>query len=1048
MAGYCLRSLCLLMGLMVSTAGQAASVTRGPYLQLQTETSIIVQWRTDAGTDSVVRYGLTPGNLDQSMTVAGTRTNHSVALAGLAVNQKYYYSVGYSSTTLAGDASYHFHTAPAVGAPADTRFWVLGDSGTANSDARAVRDAYYAWAGNDPADFWLMLGDNAYDDGTDAEFQAAVFNTYPETLRQLPLWPTLGNHDGHTADSGTQTGPYYDIFTLPTAAEAGGWPSGTEAYYSFDYANIHFVNLDSYDTDRSAAGAMMQWLEADLATNTQPWVIAFWHHPPYTKGSHNSDTESQLIDMRNNALPILEAWGVDLVMTGHSHTYERSYLIDGHYGTSSTWNVSTHAVDSGNGRPTGDGAYEKPGLVAAQNEGAVYAVAGSSGKLSAGYPLNHPAMYIALEKLGSMIVDVSGNQLDAVFLDNTGTVQDSFSIIKTPDTEPPLLSGAAATDANHVVVDFNEPINPTDAGNPANYTIAGLSISAAELLTGNRSVRLTTSNMSDGTRYTLAVSNVRDVVGNTIEPGSTVNFDYFNIMQQSFQDGIAPTPAYAGTRDTYIRAASATTNFGSAASLLVDGDEPAGTGTDMSILLSWDTSSIPPGAIIEAAEMVLTVTNASAGAYTCYALNRSWVEGQATWNLAATGTTWASPGAAGGADRSATPLCTISAGSTGTLTIPFTSAGLQALQAWITNPATNFGLIIADTATTDGADFHSSESATTLARPRLNLFYRVDEPPPPPSFVDQFAVADVFTDGSSSGTYQSTHSDNNVAQVLTERESAGKRNQRHSYLQHTWRFQVAPGSSMTLHTNAWSSGSTDGDSFRFAWSTDNSNYQTLFTVSSTSPANLQSATIPASGTIYVRVTDTNQQTGNISLDSVHVDHLYIRSENGTPPPNQPPTANFSYSCNALSCNFSNTSTDIDGSIASTAWTFGDGGSSSSPNPGHNYAAGGTYAVMLTVTDDDGAGAGTSKNVTVTAASAISLAATGYKNKGVNTADLSWSGAGGTAVRILRDGALVTSTANDGTHTDNTGDKGGRTYVYKVCEALPSTQCSNEVTLVF
>jgi len=1048
MAGYYLRSLCILIGLMVSTAGHAASVIRGPYLQLQTETGMIVRWRTDTGTDSVVRYGLTPGNLDQSMTVAGSRINHSVQLQGLAGNQKYYYSVGDSSTALAGDASYHFHTAPAVGAPADTRFWVLGDSGTANSDARAVRDAYHAWAGSDPADFWLMLGDNAYDDGTDAEFQAAVFNTYPETLRQLPLWPTLGNHDGHTADSGTQTGPYYDIFTLPTAAEAGGWPSGTEAYYSFDYANIHFVNLDSYDTDRSAAGAMMQWLQADLATNTQPWVIAFWHHPPYTKGSHNSDTESQLIDMRNNALPILEAWGVDLVMTGHSHTYERSYLIDGHYGTSSTWNGSTHAVDSGNGRPAGDGAYEKPGLVAAQNEGAVYAVAGSSGKLSAGYPLNHPAMYIALEKLGSMIVDVSGNQLDAVFLDNTGTVQDSFSIIKTPDTDPPLLSGATAADANHVVVEFNEPINPTDAGNPSNYTIAGLSISAADVLTGNRSVRLTTTNMSDGTSYTLAVSNVRDVVGNTIVPGSTVDFDYFNIMQQSFQDGIAPTPAYAGTRDTYIRAASATTNFGSATNLQVDGDEPAGIGTDMNILLSWDTSSIPVGAIIEAAEMVLTVTNASAGAYTCYALTRSWIEGQATWNLAATGTAWASPGAAGGADRSATPLCTISAGSTGTLTIPFNSAGLQALQAWISNPATNFGLVIADTATTDGADFHSSESATTLARPRLNLFYRVDEPPPPPPFVDQFAVADVFTDGSSSGTYQATHSDNNVAQVLTERESAGKRNQRHSYLQHTWRFQVAPGSSMTLHANAWSGGSADGDSFRFAWSTDNSNYQTLFTVSSTSPANLQSAAIPASGTIYVRVTDTNQQTGNIALDSVHVDHLYIRSENGTPPPNQPPTANFSFSCNALSCNFSNTSTDTDGSIASSAWTFGDGGSSSSSNPGHNYAAAGTYAVMLAVTDDDGASANISKNVTVAAAGAISLAATGYKNKGINTANLAWSGAGGTAVRILRDGVLVTSTANDGAHTDNTGDKGGRTYVYKVCEALPSTQCSNEVTLVF
>ena len=227
-----------------------------------------------------------------------------------------------------------------------------------------------------------MLGDNAYNDGTDAQYQAAVFNTYPELLRQLPLWSTLGNHDGYSADSGTQTGPYYEIFDLPRNAEAGGVASYTEAYYSFDYGNIHFVVLDSYDSDRSANGNMLQWLESDLAFNDKPWLIAIWHHPPYTKGSHNSDTEGRLIDMRQNALPILEAWGVDLVMTGHSHTYERSYLLDGHYGLSGTLDVGTHLLDVGDGSESGDGMYEKPDAIAAEHEGAVYAVAGSSGKLS------------------------------------------------------------------------------------------------------------------------------------------------------------------------------------------------------------------------------------------------------------------------------------------------------------------------------------------------------------------------------------------------------------------------------------------------------------------------------------------------------------------------------------------------------------------------------------------------------------------------------------------------------------------------------------------
>ena len=67
-----------------------------------------------------------------------------------------------------------------------------------------------------------MLGDNAYVDGTDEEYQAAVFDMYPELLRQTFLWSTFGNHDGLSADSDTETGPYYDIFTLPRQGEAGG----------------------------------------------------------------------------------------------------------------------------------------------------------------------------------------------------------------------------------------------------------------------------------------------------------------------------------------------------------------------------------------------------------------------------------------------------------------------------------------------------------------------------------------------------------------------------------------------------------------------------------------------------------------------------------------------------------------------------------------------------------------------------------------------------------------------------------------------------------
>ena len=90
--------------------------------------------------------------------------------------------------------------------------------------------------------------------------------------------------------------------------------------------------------------------------------------------------------MRQNVLPILEAGGVDLVLTGHSHSYERSFLIDGHYGTSGHLGTGDHALDAGDGRTTagGDGAYIKPAGGPTPHEGAVYVVAGSSAKITAG----------------------------------------------------------------------------------------------------------------------------------------------------------------------------------------------------------------------------------------------------------------------------------------------------------------------------------------------------------------------------------------------------------------------------------------------------------------------------------------------------------------------------------------------------------------------------------------------------------------------------------------------------------------------------------------
>ncbi|MEO8603949.1 MAG: metallophosphoesterase, partial [bacterium] len=415
--------------LELSASDGGASVTRGPYLQRGTPSGMVVRWRTDLATDSRVRFGVAVGALNSVADSATLTTEHVVTLSPLAPDSSYVYSVGTTASVLTGgDASHMFHTPPLAGTAKRVRIWVVGDAGTGSAAEMRVRDAYATFAGGASPDLWLMLGDNAYTAGTDAQYQVGVFDIFQTLLRSSVLWPTFGNHDGQSASSALQSGPYYDIFTLPAAAEAGGVASGTEAYYSYDYGRMHFVCLDSYGSSRASNGPMAQWLASDLQATSADWVIAYWHHPPYSKGSHNSDSEVELIEMRQNLLPILEAGGVDLVLSGHSHAYERSALLDGHYGVSTTLQPSM-VHDARDGRIEGDGPYHKPAGGPAAHAGAVYVVAGSGANLGGG-TLDHPVMITSLPVRGSLVLDIEGAVLTARFLDDAASVRDAFTITK------------------------------------------------------------------------------------------------------------------------------------------------------------------------------------------------------------------------------------------------------------------------------------------------------------------------------------------------------------------------------------------------------------------------------------------------------------------------------------------------------------------------------------------------------------------------------------------------------------------------------------------
>jgi hypothetical protein len=257
------------------------------------------------------------------------------------------------------------------------------------------------------------------------------------------LFPT--NHNSHT-------GSYYDIVTMPQNGELGGLASGTEAYYSFNYANIHYVSLCSeIQNSNSRNSAMENWLQQDLAQNNQDWTIVYFHQAPYSKGSHDSDDiwEIFMKGMRKYLLPIMDQGGVDLVLSGHSHNYERSYLIKNHYGVGSTLSPNM-ILDPSSGDPSQGDSYKKYTSTDCNYEGIVYAVMGNSGsKTSPGNDegLNHPAMYIgdAEDAVGSLIIDIHQDTLIGTYIRSTGDIIDQFKIEKV-----------ASCDTSSINIDEND----------------------------------------------------------------------------------------------------------------------------------------------------------------------------------------------------------------------------------------------------------------------------------------------------------------------------------------------------------------------------------------------------------------------------------------------------------------------------------------------------------------------------------------------------------------------------------------------------------------
>lgn len=428
-------SLCRIavLSLVLWVGGASAQdLSRGPYLQQGAPTSMVVRWRTTEPVETRLEYRASPDSAAIVSHSPALTTDHEVKLTGLAPKTRYLYKISANAKVLAGGDSQHFFETSPQDTNEPTRVWILGDAGTSgwlkegeDRDQAAVRDAFLNRYPLSDVSFVMMLGDNAYNVGSDDQYQRGFFDPYRSVLRSKVVWPTQGNHDYSTK-------AYYPVFTLPTKGESGGVPSGTEHYYSFDHGNAHFISLNSENRDASFRSSMIGWLRKDLAANSKPWTIVFWHHPPYSKGHHDSDdlkdSGGRMAWMREKIVPILDEAGVDLVFTGHSHSYERSKFISRYYDVASTFS-DAKIVQQGSGDGAKRTTYTKESLGKSPYSGTVYVCAGNAGTIEPGV-LNHPVMAVSRNKLGSVFLTINRDEAQATMIGADGAIEDSFTIRK------------------------------------------------------------------------------------------------------------------------------------------------------------------------------------------------------------------------------------------------------------------------------------------------------------------------------------------------------------------------------------------------------------------------------------------------------------------------------------------------------------------------------------------------------------------------------------------------------------------------------------------
>jgi acid phosphatase type 7 len=341
-----------------------------------------------------------------------TYYQYQADITGLSPGNSYSYSVIVDGQDLASAPSQFSFTTPA---PGKFSFLSFGDSG---ADSPAQRSLIQLMAAEPGIAKVIHVGDVAYESGTFAQFETNYFALYAPLMSRMPFFTTPGNHDYETNNAA----PYL----AGNAAPVSGVPVvDAGRYYSFDWGDAHFVSVDSNLLPTDSASQMLQWLDNDLASTGKYWRIVFLHHPPYPTGIHLDDPICALA--QQNVNPIVERHGVQLVLSGHEHGYERSWpLAGGQPVDSSASGPSTTYVITGGGGQT----MEEVGSL--------------------------PQTAIAVQAFHYLRVDVDNNQLSFSAIGLSGNVIDQVTlapapqisangVLSTGDYTPAVASGSLAS---------------------------------------------------------------------------------------------------------------------------------------------------------------------------------------------------------------------------------------------------------------------------------------------------------------------------------------------------------------------------------------------------------------------------------------------------------------------------------------------------------------------------------------------------------------------------------------------------------------------------